>query len=374
LYLKSDVEKLKSRVAARSGGTAAAAPALRYGEPIVQTWVSEITAEGPRYRGYLAIDLAREGRTYESVAELLWTGMQNPRNAPWESLCLEKEEVTWLERLGEDVPSRRATDYLAMVASRLGASRRLANGRPSHDPVTSGIRLIQVFSGIAGLLAPDMRYACAAPGEFIAGTIVRGLSGARRTPAPTAENAVNVALVLSADNELTAPTFAARICASTGADLNACVASAIHVQSGPMQIGGTEEVEWMFDKVAAGSDGEQLVLSTYPTADLPCFYHPLYARDPRAVFIVTLARKVAPPHAPSKRILEFIDRIDGEKGQYPNLYAALVALCFALDFPKGSAALIHTVGRTAGWLAHSVEQQLTGAMLRPRARYMGARR
>jgi citrate synthase len=372
LYLKSDVEKLKSRAADRVGGTGGAAPALRYGEPIVQTWVCEITDEGPRYRGYLAVDLARDGRTFESVAELLWTGIQSPRNVAWANLCLEQDETVWLEALGKEPSSCRATDYLAMAAARMGTSGRSVYGKTNHNPIAIGTRLIQVFSGISGLLGPERRFACPPPGQFIAQTLVRGLGG--NAAAVAAESAINAALVLSADNELTAPTFAARICASTGADLSACVASAIHVQSGPMQVGGTEEVEWMFDNVAAGADGERLVLSTYPTADLPCFYHPLYARDRRAEFIVSLARQLAPPRAPAIRVLEFIDRIDKENGQYPNLYAALVTLSVALGFPKGSAALIHTIGRTAGWIAHSVEQQLNGAMLRPRAKYMGARR
>ncbi|WP_194724988.1 citrate synthase [Noviherbaspirillum malthae] len=374
LYLKSDVEKLKSRAADRVGGTTGAAPALRYGEPIVQTWVCEITDEGPRYRGYLAVELARDGRTFESVAELLWTGIQSPRNVAWASLCLDQDEAVWLEALGKELSPCRATDYLAMAAARMGASGRLVNGKTNHNPIATGTRLIQVFSGISGLLGPERRFACPPPGQFIARTLVRELGGNGNAAAVAAESAINAALVLSADNELTAPTFAARICASTGADLSACVASAIHVQSGPMQVGGTEEVEWMFDNVAAGADGEQLALSTYPTADLPCFYHPLYARDRRAELIVSLARQLTPAQAPAMRVLEFIDRIDRENGQYPNLYAALVTLSVALGFPKGSAALIHTIGRTAGWIAHSVEQQLNGAMLRPRAKYMGARR
>lgn len=374
LYLKSDVEKLKSRAADRSGGTAGAAPALRYGDPIVQTWVSEITEEGPRYRGYLAVDLARAGRTYESVAELLWTGIQNPRNVPWESLRLEENEAAWLEHWGKENLPCRATDYLALAAARLGVARKSVNGKLDHNPITIGTRLIQVFSGISGLLGPDKRFAHPPSGQFIAQTVTLGLGGSGNATSLEVENAINAALVLSADNELTAPTFAARICASTGADLNACVASAIHVQSGPMQVGGTEEVEWMFENVAEGADGEQLVLSTYSATDLPCFYHPLYSRDPRAEFIVSLTRQLVAHQASAMRVLEFIDRIDREKGRYPNLYAALVALCFTLGFPKGSAALIHTVGRTAGWIAHSVEQQLNGAMLRPRAKYMGARR
>ena len=66
-----------------------------------------------------------------------------------------------------------------------------------------------------------------------------------------------------------------------------------------------------------------------------------------------------------------MDRLGQNSGRHPNLFAALVIMARALGLPAGTAALINTVGRTAGWVAHAVEQRLAGAMLRPRAKYMG---
>jgi citrate synthase len=60
-----------------------------------------------------------------------------------------------------------------------------------------------------------------------------------------------------------------------------------------------------------------------------------------------------------------------QAGQHPNVFAALVILCKAMGLPNGIGAMLHTLARTTGWIAHAMEQRLTGAMLRPRAKYMG---
>ena len=75
-------KKLRSRAVERSGGPQVS-QSLRYGEPIAQTWISEITAQGPRYRGVLARDLVRDGRSFEFASELIWTGLPRTRDVPW---------------------------------------------------------------------------------------------------------------------------------------------------------------------------------------------------------------------------------------------------------------------------------------------------
>ena len=74
LYASDDVERLRTRHAARSGHGPVAAGALRFGEPVLETSISDVIAEGPRYRGHLATELCRAGVSFERVAELLWTG------------------------------------------------------------------------------------------------------------------------------------------------------------------------------------------------------------------------------------------------------------------------------------------------------------
>ncbi|MDB5846906.1 MAG: citrate synthase [Rhodoferax sp.] len=74
LYLRDDITRVGMRSAARAGHGPVAASAMNWGEPIFPTSITEITPQGPRYRGRLAADLVRGGVAFEAVAELLWTG------------------------------------------------------------------------------------------------------------------------------------------------------------------------------------------------------------------------------------------------------------------------------------------------------------
>src|SRR5450432_3342666 len=75
LYASGDVERLRARHVARSGHGPVAASALRFGEPVLETRISQVTTGGPRYRGYWATELCRSEVSFERVAELLWTGV-----------------------------------------------------------------------------------------------------------------------------------------------------------------------------------------------------------------------------------------------------------------------------------------------------------
>ena len=370
LYLKSDVDRLRSRFSNRHG-VPVVSHSLRYGEPVVQSWICEISAAGPRYRGYLASDLVRDERSFEFVAELVWSGLPRLRDSPWP--CVASPTV-WLahEQMSEQ-NNRSVLSLLARTALGM-TSLELQSAETAHlDARSAGIRLIQAFTGTAGWLGPGKAYAPQLGEEYTAQVLMRGL-GLPASPAdPSCLTLMNAALVLSADHELSAPTFVARICASTGADLHACVIAALMAQSGPMQLGGMTDLEFLLQADAARfsghtTPGHSALLSM---KDIPCFGHPLYDRDPRANVLLELTRACALLTNDGRALLETVDHLGQNSGRHPNLFAARVIMARALGLPAGTAALINTVGRTAGWVAHAVEQRLAGAMLRPRAQYMG---
>lgn len=369
LYLKTDIEKLRPRSTGRVEQPHVS-HTLRYGEPIVQTWISEITDQGPRYRGHLATTLAADQRSFEAVAELLWTGVLNPREVVWPLQSLPPAPGRWIDAYRTEVCGTPPLAWLTLLTWLLSTAPVPDTLNHTQDPVTTGIRLIQVLSGAAGLIGSSRAYTPPREGETIAACIARGLGQEGNADVI---RIVDTALVLSAENELSPPAFAARICASTGADLYACVSSALQVQSGPMQVGGTADVEIMLEALTTAHAGAVSRPAGYARSGLPCFNHPLYSRDPRAVALLELVAGLDQPRAGTSEILDFIERTDRESGQYPNIFAALVVAARAVGLPTGTAALVHTVGRTSGWLAHVVEQRLTGAMLRPRAKYVGAR-
>lgn len=361
IYRKADIEKLHTRAAARTG-VPTVSQSLRYGEPIVQTWISEVTSRGPRYRGHLAVDLVRDKRSFEFASELIWTGLPKTRDLPWTTRSApDSVEVLLKAAKGqyEEISPLRQLSLIAVALS------TMENEPDALDPMSNAKTVLQMFSGASGLMGPKRKFLPPVAGERIAQCVGRGLGIIDNSQAI---DALDAALVLSADHELSAPTFAVRICASTGADLYACVAAGLMAQSGPMQVGGTLDVERL---VVSAARQRQMAGADLVNVPLPCFSHPLYDRDPRAILLLEMARTVSPQPDGSKNVWELINAAQAA-GQHPNIFAALVVLSFMLNLPTGSAALLHTLGRTAGWIAHAVEQRLTGTMLRPRARYMGS--
>jgi citrate synthase len=182
--------------------------------------------------------------------------------------------------------------------------------------------------------------------------------------------ALNRALVLVADHELNASTFAARIAAGAGADLYACLSAAVATLSGPLHGGESDRVDALVREVGTPSRARAVILARTQRGDLlPGFGHPLYPDgDPRAPPLLATARVLAPQ---ATRTLDAVVR-EGRRllGLEPNLDTGLVAIAHATGL-SGSASAIFALGRCAGWVAHILEQREAGFLLRPRARYVG---
>lgn len=367
LYLKADIEKLKTRSDDRTQRPQVSR-SLRYGEPIVQTWISEIRHDGPRYRGLPALTLAREARSFEYVADLLWTGVPKARDLPWALPSIPASTEHWVQAAHTAYGESSLSCLLVSIAMRAGELDQRSE-QTVHDAASVGRNLVRLFAGVSGVLS-RRGYTPMQADEFTAECVLRGFG---MPSSGEIIDALNFALVLSAEHELSAPTFVARICASTGVDFASCVASSVLAQSGPMQAGGVADVEDLFEGVMRQTGAASELPAGYSARDLPHFNHPLYERDPRAVSIIQLARSIAPRRDDRiTRLFAFVEAIEEQHGRFPNIFASLVMLCLSLRLPLGSAAYLHTLGRVAGWVAHAAEQRLTGAMLRPRARYVGS--
>ena len=177
---------------------------------------------------------------------------------------------------------------------------------------------------------------------------------------------IRVALVLCADHELNASAFAVRVVASTGASLSACVSAGLSALSGPRHGGTTSLVEILFEETERYGNAAGVVQERLRRGDiLPGFGHPLYRDgDPRATALLGLL----PPDPTREALREAMDAIGGK---LPNVDFALVSLRRALRLRPGSALALFAIGRTAGWIAHALEQQADDELVRPRARYSG---
>ena len=365
LYRKSDIEKLKTRASMKSGGQRIA-PSLRYGEPVVQTWVCEITEAGPRYRGHLATALARDGRSLEYAADLVWGGIPPLRDLPWTET--DHNGTSGAAALTHPLqPSFSALSALAHIAVDFASMEKTKDGNAAHaDARSCGIRLLNAFAGVCGQLGPRQAYQPPEQNEFIAERLLKGFGLADHKERDKLLLVLNAALVLSVDNELSTPTFCARISASTGTDLYSCLVSALMAQAGPMQAGGATHLEAYLQAILSSPGGAR-----HNELNIPCFNHPLYTKDPRAELLIELLADLTRTSPVRTKLLKFVERTYQSTSQYPNLFAALVMFSMSLGLPPGSAAYLHTLSRSAGWIAHAAEQRLSGTMLRPRGRYMG---
>lgn len=356
-YLLEDIERLLTRQRARSGHGAVAAAALSFGEPVLDTALTAIDERGPLYRGQVAVELASAGISFERVAELLWTGSLEPAAPVWQPLAAPASgwgpACSSLEEL-----------MLALPALTLAAPTRHARAREVE--LELGRRLLR---SMAMLLLP-------AKARREQGSVAELLAHAAPGPREASARALQVALVLLADHELNASSFAARIAASTDAHLPACVTAALATLSGPRHGGACDRVEALLDEGEALPRPEDVLERRTRRGDpLPGFGHPLYpAGDPRARLLLDTAQRLSERRVGLRKRLAAvmgIAKVMQRQGLPPNVDFGLVALTRALEMKPGSAALLFALARSAGWVAHILEQRGSEAVLRPRARYLG---
>jgi citrate synthase len=368
LYYREDVEKVRARSEARRGASAEAA--MRWGQPVVSTAITEITPDGPRYRGHAAVELARAGLAFENVAELLWTGVLHAEPMQWRHEPLPEGIDRAIDALALQRPGLPMLRVYALATTILGAAEGADSEIRRGTTVPAARQLVLTLAGCLGYLAERPGFRHPEPGSQLA-------ADAARILAPRAGDevraALNAALVLCADHELSSSTFAARVAASTGAELRACVLAALGAHSGALLGGGCDRAEELLR--GAGTSAElraRIAAAEAAGTRVPGFNLVVYPRgDPRARYLLELARAHAPQSDRARLIVEFIEEAEHRLHLRPSIEMGLVALAAALELPERSAGALWALGRAAGWIAHVMEQRLAGYVLRPRAKYVG---
>jgi citrate synthase len=363
-YPLSDVERLKARTDARAGHGPVAAGALRWGEPVLATAISSIQADGPRYRGQAAVDLARQDVGFESVAELLWTG-ELAAGTRWPL----NDGLERVRRISGALPDRGAP-----LPALLAAIPLLALADPERFAAPPEVewerarRLLRALAAVLGSMLGDEQAARAYRAPTLAEGVAIALGAPRKGGA-----AIDRVLILCADHELNASTFAARVVASTGADLYACVAGALAALTGPRHGAASDRVEALLEEVGEPERAREVISARLSRGDaIPGFGHPLYPDgDPRVRPMLESARELAGDGPRLASVLAVLAAMRRARREPPNLDFGLVAVVRALGLKRGSASALFALGRTAGWIAHALEQREAGYMIRPRAEYVG---
>lgn len=365
LYNREDIRRLKARSTARSGHGAVAGGALQWGEPVLVTAITEITRDGPRYREHLALDLARVGYSFESVAEYLWENDDIRTVTRWRfdpSIARIAPQVGALAGAYPGIHLRQLLTEIVLLLCIEHSDPRLDPG-PRPSSTTAGA-LVQALCAAFGFYGRHRCFVAPHRNESIASYILRAFG----VDADKSQvRVLNAVLVLLADHEFSPATFAARIAASSGVDLYSCVGAALHVHFGSVLGLRCDRIEQALQAAPCEHHpAAALVQASVPPVG---FGHPLYADgDPRARAILELAMSLKHHAAATREALHTLRRIDDHRGDV-SLDAALVVLCRALGLTGLVAGGLLAVSRSAGWIAHVMEQSRQDFMIRPRGKF-----
>jgi citrate synthase len=372
-YFLQDLRELKLRADAARGHSAAASGAMRFGPPILDTAVSSIEPDGPRYRGYSALELIDRGYPFESVATLLWTGELPEEPPPFLAESLGVDEQALMQLLPPPSPRYDVEEILPLFVAALRSADPLRHGLPEPaEQARARVTLRRMAAAVAlGAADGPARVQRALQAPTLAGALAEALGGP-----PEAAGPLDRALCLCADHELNPSTFAARVAAGTGADRYAVLLAALSTWSGPRHGGASEPIERLVleGRGSAGrSAGARALAARFRLGEpVPGFGHRLYDRgDPRGTRLLAEAHALGSSDLRWLVLVEILEQMAELGHPPPNLDVGLVGLCFAAGLPEGAARATFAVGRVAGWLAHAWEQGRSGDLLRPRAEYVG---
>lgn len=332
------------------------------------TFESAITvlgADRPYYRGTDALTLAGSSR-YEDVAEWLWSAVRTTTDSGWSSLGLA---VRTASRAQACLPSSALPlDRLQLIVPALAVTDPL---RFSLEPAAATATARTLIAGMVDALGSTQgpkRKAVDAP---IALRLWHSLSNDE--PAPALLTALQAALVLLADHELAASTVAARVAASVRADPYAVVSAALGVLSGPMHGGASLGVERMLAEMADPSDASRVIGERLRRGErIPGAGHAVYLQgDGRAGALFELLSKADRRHPKLLAAQAIMAELRQRELPSPNIDMAVATLTSMAGMGAGSGEAIFAVARTAGWLAHALEEYQRRSPLRPRAVYVG---
>ena len=340
-------------------------------------------AAGLRYRGYAIGDLA-EHATFEEVAYLLLFG-KLPTRKELDDFTAQLHTQWPLPGpveafIGVVPPSAHPMDILRTGLSLLGMTDPDAADNSREASLRKSVRLlaqVPILIANAHRLAHAKRQVQPKPDMSFAENLLYLLTDRHRDEqAKAMARVLDVSLILYAEHEFNASTFAARVAASTLTDLHAAVTAAIAALKGPLHGGANEAVAAMLLEIKSRDRAERWVRDALANKRrVMGFGHRVLRKgDARAAIIQRHAEALSRTCGDTRwyDIATIVDRImQQEKGLYPNLdfYTAVAYLLIGL--PRDLYTPVFVCSRIAGWCAHVIEQQDHNRLIRPRAAYVG---
>jgi citrate synthase len=348
---------------------------------VAATAISDVDRRTGRlcYRGFDVTDLAGTA-TFEEVACLLQRGAPPGRD----DLAAFRADLAAGQALGP--VTRASLDAVARAQPPMAALRSLvslasADDPDDHDPHAAAARLTGRQAALVAALRAARDGAAAPepdPGLGLAGNLLYQLTGTH--PAPRAAEIFDACLVLHADHVMSAATFAARVCAATGASLDAAATAAVAALGGPLHGGANSQV--MQDLTVARSAGGDPVAAAAGQASARLAagerisgfgYRAYRGEDPRATVLRDLSAELAAAGDDTwhRMALAVQEVVQAERGLAPNADFYAATTYHYLGIPPQWRAPVLSAARMAGWAAHVLEQQADNRLIRPGSEYVG---
>jgi citrate synthase len=333
------------------------------------------------YCGYNINELATYA-SFEEVVFLLWNE-RLPTKAELDTLqkklVAERDLPAEVTAFLKGVPKgASAMDVLRTAVSLLSLYDPLAGDSSTQANVAKAIKLMARISTLVTSFDQVRNGRAVIPGDpslGYAANFIYTLTG--KKPDQVMQRVFDVALILHADHELNASTFAARVTAATLSDIYSAVTSAIGALKGPLHGGANEAVIQMLLKTASPEEAVAKVKSDLANkVKIPGFGHRVYqVLDPRAIHLKKLSEELgkstghADLYEKSSRVEQVVHELKGLNAN-GDFYSA--SCYYSLGIPIDLFTPIFAVSRMSGWTAHILEQYRNNRLIRPRADYTGA--
>ena len=347
-----------------------------------ETRISSIIDDELAYAGYNIEELVENNASFEETIFLLWH-LRLPN---------EEELLAFTETLNQNMA----------ISDVIEASLKIQCRQNLHpmSVLRSTVSLLGVFDRNAENNTPEALYEQAINIQSKMPTIIAAFSRLRRgldpisprsdlsfagnfiymlegnEPTEVQIEALNKGLVLHADHELNASTFATRVCASTLSDLYSCITTGIGTLKGSLHGGANERVFEMLEGIAENGNTENYLQKRLDSKEkIMGFGHRVYKTvDPRQKYLKEMAYELTKGTEDEKWYtlsLEVEAFIREKKGLIPNVDFYSATVYHSLDIESDLFTLLFAMSRVSGWIAHVFEQQNENNLIRPRSKYVG---
>jgi len=335
-----------------------------------------------RYRGYAVEDLAANA-TFEEVIYLLWYGRLP--NRP--ELCALKQDLAENAALPPKIYELLRLyapwgNAMAKLRTCLSFLTHFDDEVMDHSFAADHRKAVRIMAKMAAIVAAIDRIRsglepvdpAAVRPQNLAELFLWLLQGQK--PDPLAVTALDKCLVLHAEHELNASTFAARVTVSTMSDPYSGIVTAVGTLKGALHGNANEQVARMLEEIGDIDQVETVIAAKIAAGELIMgFGHRVYKNgDPRARILKELAGELAAWRRDTRwydMSVKIEELVKARKGLLPNVDFYSAAVYTYLGIPRDLFTLVFAISRTSGWLAHIMEQHENNRLIRPRARYTG---